>query len=213
MAAPHVTGLIARYVALHGRDANGDGKLDERDVYAIRQAIVDAAEPQAAWRADGATAVPDGLRVGLASVPGRRSPPPPDLAARPPARAPAPPPDLVYRPGSGNLVPGPGPGVAGVSVVAIVAPAERLREGERSGVLVGVRNKSARPASFEVLLVDCFSGTGLGRKRVASLAAGASATLVYPCDPASFDPRHELRAVVLATSKPPPPIASLSFTH
>src|SRR5207244_2370083 len=53
MAAPHVTGLVARYVAAHGRDVNGDGRVDEKDVYAIRQALIDAAEPQSCWRDDG----------------------------------------------------------------------------------------------------------------------------------------------------------------
>jgi subtilisin family serine protease len=66
MAAPHVTGLVARLVAARGRDANGDGRIDERDVAAIRQALIDAAEPQRAWRSDGATGDEDGLREGLA---------------------------------------------------------------------------------------------------------------------------------------------------
>jgi hypothetical protein len=40
-ASPHVAGLVALYIAMHGRATNAAG------VYAIRQAIVDAAIPQA----------------------------------------------------------------------------------------------------------------------------------------------------------------------
>lgn len=44
-AAPHVTGLVALYIATHGRATDAAG------VYRIRQAIVDAAQPQSAWMA------------------------------------------------------------------------------------------------------------------------------------------------------------------
>jgi hypothetical protein len=43
-AAPHVTGLVALYIAAHGRATNAAG------VFAIRQAIIDAALPQSQWR-------------------------------------------------------------------------------------------------------------------------------------------------------------------
>lgn len=51
MAAPHVAGAAALRVAAGGRDANADGTLDARDVAAIRQALIDAGEPQSEWRA------------------------------------------------------------------------------------------------------------------------------------------------------------------
>ncbi|MEJ2679429.1 MAG: CARDB domain-containing protein, partial [Gemmatimonadota bacterium] len=40
MAAPHVTGTAALYVAAHGRDANGDGSIDGADVDHVRSALV-----------------------------------------------------------------------------------------------------------------------------------------------------------------------------
>jgi hypothetical protein len=43
-ATPHVAGLVALYIATHGRATNAAG------VYAIRQAIIDAAQPQSQWR-------------------------------------------------------------------------------------------------------------------------------------------------------------------
>jgi hypothetical protein len=43
-AAPHATGLVALYIAMHGRATNAAG------VYAIRQAIIDAAQPQSLWQ-------------------------------------------------------------------------------------------------------------------------------------------------------------------
>lgn len=43
MAAPHVSGLVALYIATHGR------AYDEGGVYRIRQAIVDAGLPQSQW--------------------------------------------------------------------------------------------------------------------------------------------------------------------
>ena len=43
MAAPHVSGLVALYIAANGRATNAAG------VYRIRQAIVDAALPQSQW--------------------------------------------------------------------------------------------------------------------------------------------------------------------
>src|SRR5262249_19144263 len=43
-SAPYVSGLVAVYISIHGRATNAAG------VYAIRQAIVDAALPQSAWQ-------------------------------------------------------------------------------------------------------------------------------------------------------------------
>lgn len=40
MAAPHVTGSVALYIATHERDANGDGSVDGGDVAFIRSEIV-----------------------------------------------------------------------------------------------------------------------------------------------------------------------------
>jgi subtilisin family serine protease len=44
LAAPHVAGLVALYIAANGRATNAEG------VYRIRQAIVDASLPQSQWR-------------------------------------------------------------------------------------------------------------------------------------------------------------------
>ena len=43
VAAPHVTGLVALYIAANGR------AHDEKGVYKIRQAIIDASLPQSQW--------------------------------------------------------------------------------------------------------------------------------------------------------------------
>jgi len=42
MAAPYAAGLAALTIAAGGRDANGDGAVDDRDVYAYRQYLIDA---------------------------------------------------------------------------------------------------------------------------------------------------------------------------
>lgn len=175
MAAPHVTGLVARFVGAHGRDVNGDGRVDERDVYAVRQALIDAAEPQTAWRRDGATGDPDGLHEGLARAvaPARRAAPAP---------APAPPPTLAD--------------IAGVRVIGVAAPTWQGRLDERAAILVGVKNGAAHAATFEVVVIDRRSGRGLGRARVDGLAPGAVRTLAFPAG-AAFDPTAELRSVIL----------------
>jgi subtilisin len=47
MASPHAAGLAALYYASEGtRDINGDGNLDQKDVYAVRQALIDRGEAQ-----------------------------------------------------------------------------------------------------------------------------------------------------------------------
>ena len=58
-ACPHAAGLVALYIATHGRATNAAG------VYAIRQAIVDAALPQPQWHAIN-TLDPDTFHEGLA---------------------------------------------------------------------------------------------------------------------------------------------------
>lgn len=89
-AAPHVAGLVALYIAANGRATNAAG------VYAIRQAIVDAALPQSQWLTNSPgdpdsnpeplalaseawipspvitqfTGAPGNLAVGFAAVPG-----------------------------------------------------------------------------------------------------------------------------------------------
>jgi hypothetical protein len=47
LAAPHVTGLVALYIAANGRATNATG------VYRIRQAIVDNGQPQSQWMPKG----------------------------------------------------------------------------------------------------------------------------------------------------------------
>lgn len=59
MAAPHVAGLVALYIAANGRATNAAG------VYQIRQAIVDNAQPQSAWQTVN-TSDPDTNHEGLA---------------------------------------------------------------------------------------------------------------------------------------------------
>ena len=44
-AAPHVAGLVALYIAANGRATNAEG------VYHIRQAIINASQPQSQWAA------------------------------------------------------------------------------------------------------------------------------------------------------------------
>jgi subtilisin family serine protease len=62
MAAPHVTGAVALYVACRGRASNADG------VVAIRQALISLSEPQASWRADHFVTDPDSNHEGLVNV-------------------------------------------------------------------------------------------------------------------------------------------------
>jgi subtilisin len=52
MASPHVAGSVALYIAQHGR------AFDAAGVYAIRQALIDAAQPQYVWQS-GDTSDPD----------------------------------------------------------------------------------------------------------------------------------------------------------
>ncbi len=59
-AAPHVAGLVALYIAANGRATN------EYGVYKIRQAIIDASQPQSQWATAGATDDPDTNREPLA---------------------------------------------------------------------------------------------------------------------------------------------------
>jgi subtilisin family serine protease len=54
MAAPHAAGLAALYIAQYGRDINGDGSINDKDVYATRQALIDLGK---GWRS------PEGLKV------------------------------------------------------------------------------------------------------------------------------------------------------
>jgi subtilisin family serine protease len=186
MASPHVAGLFALAIAVRGRDWNGDGKVDERDVYAMRQALIDAAEPQTAWRSDGATADPDGAHEGLASAAL-------DLGA---ALTSAPAPGGAAAPAATGR-PRPALAPPGVTIVGTVAPSH-LRRGERSGIVVGVKNGGERAASFDVVVLDAVTGRGIGRRAVTGLAPGAVAAIVFPCDRRSFDPDHPVRAVPLA---------------
>ena len=58
MASPHAVGCVALYIARHGRAHNAS------EVAAIRQALIDRAEPQAAWGPRD-TRDPDRNREGL----------------------------------------------------------------------------------------------------------------------------------------------------
>ena len=86
MAAPHVVGAVALYIAENGR-AN-----DAEEVAEIRQALIDAAQPQSQWRGGAATNDPDGNPEGLvyAGGGGEGSPPgpvntPPEVVISSPA--------------------------------------------------------------------------------------------------------------------------------
>src|SRR6185295_1413026 len=61
MASPHAAGAAALYIAAHSRATNAAG------VYAIRQALINSAQPQTAW-ASANTLDPDGNREGLVYV-------------------------------------------------------------------------------------------------------------------------------------------------
>jgi hypothetical protein len=61
MAAPHVAGAAALYIAAHGRATTAAG------VYAIRQALINLAQPQSSWGSLN-TQDPDGNREGLVYV-------------------------------------------------------------------------------------------------------------------------------------------------
>jgi subtilisin family serine protease len=65
MATPHAAGLAALYIVRHGRDVNGDTFVDEQDVYAIRQSLVDSGVPQAGPSGLAVQNDPDGNREGL----------------------------------------------------------------------------------------------------------------------------------------------------
>lgn len=62
MAAPHVTGAVALYIAANGRADDADGVRD------LRQALIDSAEPQNLWRTDLLTTDPDNNLEGLVDV-------------------------------------------------------------------------------------------------------------------------------------------------
>ncbi len=90
LAAPHVAGLVALYIAANGRATNAEG------VYRIRQAIIDSSLPQSQWRTNNTLdpdanpeplaiasenwvpqaaiadygGAPGGFQVGFAAVPG-----------------------------------------------------------------------------------------------------------------------------------------------
>ncbi|HXT41841.1 MAG TPA: S8 family serine peptidase [Candidatus Angelobacter sp.] len=67
MSAPHVAGAVALYVAAHGRVTNSAG------VYAVRQALIDLAQPQSAWGSAN-TLDPDLNHEGLVYVANIASP-------------------------------------------------------------------------------------------------------------------------------------------
>ena len=62
MAAPHVTGAVALYVAACGRATGAAG------VASIRQTLIDCAEPQYLWRTDHLMTDPDPNPEGLLNV-------------------------------------------------------------------------------------------------------------------------------------------------
>ena len=87
MASPHVAGSVALYIAEHGR------AFDAARVYAIRQALVDGAQPQYIWQS-GDTADPEYNHEFMVfngtpwwSPPGPPPPPPPITIPTAPANA------------------------------------------------------------------------------------------------------------------------------
>lgn len=71
MASPHVAGAAALYIVANGRATDAAG------VAAIRQALIDAGQPQSVWRSDS-TRDPDGNLEPLVFVAGGTPPPDPD---------------------------------------------------------------------------------------------------------------------------------------
>lgn len=59
MAAAHVSGLVALYIAADGRAHSA------AEVYQLRQTLIDSAQPQSAWQTAD-TLDPDGNQEGLA---------------------------------------------------------------------------------------------------------------------------------------------------
>jgi subtilisin family serine protease len=59
MAAPHVAGVVALHIAANGKPS------DAAEVADVRQAIIDAAQPQSEWRPDNITLDPDSKPEGL----------------------------------------------------------------------------------------------------------------------------------------------------
>src|SRR3989454_1084203 len=71
MASPHVAGAVALYVSQYGRAHDAEG------VYAIRQALIDSAEPQTAWGINPPNPNPGDLKPeGLINVSTLGGPPP-----------------------------------------------------------------------------------------------------------------------------------------
>jgi len=73
MASPHVAGSVALYIAEHGRASGAAG------VYAIRQALVNAAQLQSQW-GPANTVDPDTNHEGCVYVGGSTTPPPTNTA-------------------------------------------------------------------------------------------------------------------------------------
>jgi subtilisin family serine protease len=77
MAAAHVSGIVALYIAANGRAHNSD------EVMAIRQAIINSGQAQTNWSTAGNSADPDGHREPLAITSENWVPLPALSAARP----------------------------------------------------------------------------------------------------------------------------------
>jgi subtilisin len=68
MAAPHAAGAAALLIAKLGQDVNKDGKIDAKDVIALRQMMIDTSFARSTWRNSGTALDPDAYYEGLLNV-------------------------------------------------------------------------------------------------------------------------------------------------
>lgn len=162
MAAPHVTGTVALYVAANGRDANGDGAVDGADVSDIRSAIV-------------ASAIPQLDACGLATFDD------PDGIAEPIVFA-----NATNVGGDGSCAP-PSPVAGDIAITSLRAPATAA-PGEVIDVTVTVKNVAGDDVTDDIHVVlasdnatsDPLDDIQLGSQTIiGGLAAGDSTDLVF----------------------------------
>jgi subtilisin family serine protease len=163
MASPHVAGVVALHIAEHGRATSAS------DVAAIRQAIVNAAEPMANWRPNTEDTASDRDPNHEGSVrAGASSPPPP-------------------------------PSDTHDAAVTSVSTPSSVMEGDEATIGVTVTNNGSSSESFGVVLtLTDPSGaiTTLGSQTV-TLAAGGSTSLSFVWNTSGAAPgSHTLTAAV-----------------
>jgi subtilisin len=163
MAAPHVTGTVALYVAAHGgRDVDGNGIVDGADVDLIRSALVGAGLPQLD-------------ACGLATFDDPDDTPEPIVFA-----------NAGNVGGDGSCAP-PAPAVADVAITSVSAP-DSATPGEVIGVTVTVANATEVAVADTIYVVlssdnatpDGADDIPIGHEMIlGGLAAGQSSDLVF----------------------------------